>query len=159
MLKKIILFGLLMTLGASLALAQAKTTSVKTTGITKSVTLSKTKQCVILTGSVQPKNFDTYIFQAAKGQTIIASPFYYGKETNRPKDDEQGLSGFVIVMPDGEKFEDPQDDQFQVEKTGKFKILVRPAYKRTTGKYALKISVTDNLPDTLDDPNKPPKCP
>lgn len=127
-------------------------------GITKSVTLSKTKQCVILTGSVQPKKFDTYIFQAAKGQIIIADPFFYGKETNRPKDDEQGLSGFVIVMPDGEKVEDPQDVQFNVEKGGEYKVLVRPAYKRTTGKYALKISVTDESPDTADELNKPPKC-
>jgi hypothetical protein len=134
-------------------------TGDKTTGITKRVTLSKTKPCVILTGSVQPKNFDTYIFNAAKDQTIIAEPYFYGKETNRPKDDEQGLSGFVIVMPDGEKFEDPQDVQFSVENTGEYKVLVRPVYKRTTAKYALKISVTDKLPDTLDDLNKPPKCP
>ena len=158
MLKKIILFGLLMTVGATLAFAQAKSTLNKTTGITKRITLSKTKPCVILTGSVQPKNFDTYIFRAVKGQTIIASPFYYGDETDRPEDDVQGLSGFVIVLPNGRKVEDPQDDQFQAEKTGEYKILVRPAYTRTTTKYALKISVTNKLPG-LSDPNEPPKCP
>jgi hypothetical protein len=166
------IFSLVFLAQADICLAQAsggktgKTTGptsgagqVKTTGITKRVTLSKTNQCVILTGSVQSKNFDTYIFSATKGQTVIADPYFYGKETNRPKDDEEGLSGFVIVMPGGEKFEDPQDVQFNVEKTGQYKVLVRPAYKRTTGRYALKLSVTDKLPATIDDPSKPPKCP
>ena len=140
-----------MTLGATLALSQAKGT--------KSVTLSKTKPCMVLTGSVQPKNFDTYIFRASKGQTIVANPYFYGKETNRPKNDEQGLSGFVIVQPNGEKFEDPQDVQFNAEQTGRYKVLVRPAYRRTTGRYALKISVTDGLPTGVDDTNKAPTCP
>ena len=127
-------------------------------GITKNVTLTKTTPCVVLTGAVQPKNFDTYIFHAAKGQTVVADTYYYGKETNRPKNDEEGVSGFVIVMPDGKKVEDPQDDQFTAEKTGVYKILVRPAYRRTTGKYAIKLSVTDALPPLSDDLGKPPKC-
>ena len=155
--KCLFLIALLLTV-ASIGSAQSKSGATSVNRIIKRVALSKTKPCVILEGSVQPKNFDTYIFNARKGQTIIASPYYYGEETDRPADDEQGLSGFVIVLPNGEKSEDPQDDMFQAEKSGEYKILVRPAYKRTTGKYALKISITDKAPATSDDLNAPPKC-
>jgi len=155
---KCLLLTALLLAVASIGSAQSKSGATPVKGITKRVALSKTKPCVVLEGSVQPKKFDTYIFKARKGQTVIAGPYYYGEETDRPTDDEQGLSGFVIVMPNGEKSEDPQDDQFQADKSGEYKILVRPAYKRTTGKYALKISVTDKAPDTSDDLNAPPKC-
>jgi len=128
-------------------------------GITKRVTLIKTKPCVILTGAVQPKNFDTYIFRAAKNQTIVAAPFYYGRETNRLADDEQGSSGFDFVSPDGKSISDPQDVIFTATRTGNYKILVRPAYRRTSAKYVLKLSVTDKKPKTFDDLNKPPTCP
>ena len=156
---KCLLLTALLLAVTTIGFAQAKKPAPKPVNeITKRVALSKTKPCVVLEGSVQPKNFDTYIFKARKGQTVIASPYYYGEETDRPADDEQGLSGFVIVMPNGEKSEDPQDDQFQAEKSGEYKILVRPAYTRTTGKYRLKISVTDKAPETFDDLNAPPKC-
>jgi hypothetical protein len=150
MLKKTLILCMVMTIGASAALSQGKET--------KSVTLSKMKPCMVLTGSVQPKHFDTYVFRARKGQTIVANPYFYGKETHRPKDDAQGLSGFVIIQPNGQKFEDPQDIQFAAEQTGRYKVLVRPAYKRATGKYALKISVTDRPPADIDDTNKAPTC-
>ena len=155
--KCLFLTALLLTV-TSIGSAQSKSGATPVKGITKRVALSITKPCVVLEGSVQPKNFDTYILKVRKGQTVIASPYYYGEETDRPADDEQGLSGFVIVMPNGEKSEDPQDDQFQAEKSGEYKILVRPAYTRTNAKYRLKISVTDKAPETFDDLNAPPKC-
>ncbi len=127
-------------------------------GITKRVTLTKTKPCVILTGAVQPKNFDTYIFRAAKNQTIIAAPFYYGRETDRPEDDAQGSSGFDFISPDGKSIVDPQDVVFTATRTGNYKILVRPAYRRTNAKYVLKLSVTNKIPKTFDDFDKPPTC-
>ncbi len=127
-------------------------------GITKRVALTNAKPCVILTGAVQPKNFDTYIFRARKGQTIAAAPFYYGRETNRPSDDEQGSSGFDFVPPGGKSMVDPQDVIFTAMRTGDYKILIRPAYRRTTGKYALKLSVTNKTPKTFDDLDKPPTC-
>ncbi len=128
-------------------------------GITKRVALTNAKPCVILTGAVQPKNFDTYIFRARKGQTIVAAPFYYGRETNRPDDDEQGSSGFDFISPNGDSIVDPQDVIFEAARTGKYKILIRPAYRRTTGKYVLKLSVTNKTPKISDDLDKPPTCP
>jgi hypothetical protein len=128
-------------------------------GITRRVALTKAKPCVILTGAVQPKNFDTYIFHAAKNQIIVAAPFYYGRETNRPATDEQGSSGFVIVLPDGESIADPQDVVFTAERTGDYKVLVRPTYRRTNAKYVLKLSVTGKMPETFDDFDNPPTCP
>lgn len=125
--------------------------------ITKRVALSKAVPCVILTGAVQPKNFDTYVFRAAKNRIIVAHPFYYGRETNRRADDE-GVSGFVFVSPDGKAMPDPQDVMFKATRAGEYKILVRPAYRRTTGKYVLKISVTDKLPALYDDFPNPPAC-
>jgi hypothetical protein len=117
------------------------------TGITKRVTLTKTKPCLILTGAVQSKNFDTYIFQARKGQTIIADPFYYGRETNRPKSDEEGSSGFEFIPPKGERMVDPQDIVFEAEQTGEYKIRVKPTYRRTSAKYVLKLIVKDKISD------------
>lgn len=156
--KCLFLTALLLTVtSVSFAQSKSKSGAALVNGFTKRVALSKTKPCVVLNGSVQPKNFDTYIFSARTGQTVVASPFYYGEETDRPADDEQGLSGFVIVLPNGEQSEDPQDDQFTAEQTGEYKILVRPAYTRTDGKYALKISVTNKAPK-LSDPNEMPKC-
>ena len=133
--------------------------AAQTKGITKRVTLTKTKPCVLLIGAVQPKNFDTYVFRARKNQTIIAEPFYYGRQTNRPADDEQGSSGFEFIPPGGESVADPQDVVFYAEKTGVYKILVRPTYRRTKAKYVLKISVTDKMPTDSGDLNKPPTCP
>ena len=155
--KKKMIFAVVLTMFSAAFALDRPAAAQTNTGITKSVTLTKAKPCVILTGLVQPKNFDTYTFHAAKGQTVITDPYYFGKEVGRKKDDE-GISGFVIVKPDGEKWEDPQDVQFMVEKTGEYKVLVRPAYKHTTGKYSLKISVTDTIPSTIDDPRKPPTC-
>ena len=141
--------------GANWQIATAQNKS----GITKRVTLTKAKPCVILTGAVQPKNFDTYIFRASKNQTIVAEPFYYGRETNRSDDDEQGTSGFEFVSPDGESIADPQDVVFTTTRTGDYKILVRPAYRRTKAKYILKLSVTDKIPKISDDFDRPPTCP
>lgn len=148
---KCLLMTALLLAVVSMGSAQSKS------GITKRVALTKAKPCVVLQGSVQPKKFDTYIFSAKKGQMVVAGPFYYGDETDRPADDEQGVSGFVIVMPNGERSEDPQDDQFKAEQTGTYKLLVRPAYTRTVGKYAVKLSVTSKEPK-LSDPNEAPKC-
>lgn len=153
MLKKLFVLNLLIFGGSIFALAQTGG------GVTKHVTLTKLKPCVLLTGAVQPKNFDTYIFSAKKGQIIIAEPHFYGKETNRPKDDEEGVSGFVFVDPAGQQTEDPQDVIFRAEKTGEHKILVRPAYRHTgAGKYLLKISVTDKEPKNAFAMTKVPKC-
>jgi hypothetical protein len=127
-------------------------------GITKRVALSKTVPCVILKGAVQPKNFDTYVFRALKNQTIVAYPFYFGRETNRPADRE-GISGFVFVAPGGKRSEDPQDVFFKATRTGDYKILVRPAYRRTSAKYVLKISVTDETPTFTSDYPNAPTCP
>ncbi|MEP6903866.1 MAG: hypothetical protein ABJA66_19240 [Actinomycetota bacterium] len=127
--------------------------------ITRRVALTNAKPCMILTGAAQPKNFDTYIFRARKGQTIVAAPFYYGRETNRPDDDEQGSSGFDFVSPDGKSIVDPQDVIFEAVRTGEYKILIRPAYRRTTGKYVLKLSVTNKQPKISDNLDKPPTCP
>lgn len=146
---------LLLVCGANWQPATAQTKR----GIVRRVTLTKTKPCVILTGAVQPKNFDTYIFRAAKNQIIIAEPFYYGSEIDRPEDDEQGSSGFDFIAPNGEMSVDPQDVIFTAERTGEYKISVRPAYRRNDPKYVLKISVTDKMPKTSDAFGKPPICP
>lgn len=150
---KSILAILFLVIGGAFGIASAQSS-----GITKRVTLTNAKPCMILTGAVQTKNFDTYIFRALKGQTIIAAPFYYGSETNRPATDEQGTSGFDFIAPGGKSISDPQDVIFEATLTGDYKILIRPAYQRTNAKYVLKLSVTNKQPETFDDLDKPPTC-
>src|SRR5260370_18184967 len=48
---------------------------------------------------------DTYIFHALKGQTISGDVVWQGKRVGRA--DDQGLSGFIFIEPDGTSHKDP----------------------------------------------------
>jgi len=63
---------------------------------------------------------DTYIFRARKGQTISGDVVWQGKRVGRA--DDQGLSGFIFVEPDGTSYKDPQDFYFVAKTTGRLSV-------------------------------------
>ncbi len=68
--KCLFLTALLLTV-TSTGSAQSKSGATPVKGIIKLVALSKTKPCVVLEGSVQPKNFDTYILKCGKDKPLL----------------------------------------------------------------------------------------
>ena len=82
---------------------------------------------------------DTYIFRARKGQTISGDVVWQGKRVGRA--DDQGLSGFIFVEPDGTSYKDPQDFYFVAKTTGDYRVVVRAPYRMTNYKYRFELSI------------------
>jgi hypothetical protein len=82
---------------------------------------------------------DTYIFHADKGQTISGELVWQGKRAGRA--DDQGLSGFIFIEPDGTSHKDPQDFYFVAKTTGDYRVVVRASYRMTNYRYRFELSV------------------
>jgi|SRR6478672_8286115 len=90
-------------------------------------------------GSVVLGKKDTYTFRARKGQKIFIDLTWQGERVG--SEDEQGLSGFTFVQPNGQSFEDPQDNQFIGSSTGTYRVIVAQPYRLTSPKYTLKLTI------------------
>ena len=82
---------------------------------------------------------DTYIFHADKGQTISGDVVWQGDRFGNP--DDQGLSGFIFIEPDGTSHEDPQDFFFPAKATGDYRVVVRAPYRMTNYRYKFELSI------------------
>lgn len=91
-------------------------------GITRRVQFAPGASSFVINGSVTLGNQDTYIFRANKGQEIIADITWKGERVDRS--DDQGLSGFTFITPDGQSYEHPQNDTFEATVTGDYKIII-----------------------------------
>jgi hypothetical protein len=90
-------------------------------------------------GSVLLGKKDIYTFRARKGQTIIVDLDWQGERVG--SENEEGLSGFTFVQPNGQSFEDPQDNQFIGSATGTYRVIVAQPYRLTSPKYTLKLTI------------------
>jgi len=82
---------------------------------------------------------DTYIFHVVKGQTISGDVVWKGKRLGRT--DDQGLSGFIFVEPDGTSYKDPQDFYYVAKATGDYRVVVRAPYRMTNYQYGFELSI------------------
>lgn len=98
------------------------------------------KSSTVIKGSVPLGKKVTYIFHARKGQTIIALVTWNGSRVDG-KNNEQGLSGFTFVKPDGQSYSDPQDDQFSATLTGDYKVIIAQPYKLSNPNYTFELSI------------------
>ncbi|MDF5730035.1 MAG: hypothetical protein PUP92_18980 [Rhizonema sp. PD38] len=98
------------------------------------------KSSTVIKGSVQLGKKETYIFHARKGQTIIALVTWNGSRVDG-KNNEQGLSGYIFVKPDGQSYSDPQNDQFSATLTGDYKVIIAQPYKLSSPKYTFELSI------------------
>lgn len=94
----------------------------------------------VIKSSVRLGKKDTYVFHARKGQTIIAYVTWNGDRADG-KNNEQGLSGFTFVKPNGESIVDPQDDQFTATSTGDYQVIIAQPYQLTSPRYTFKLTI------------------
>lgn len=108
-------------------------------GITRRVQLSPGSSSAVINGSVQLGRKDTYIFRADKGQQIIVDVTWNGERVGGSED--QGLSGFTFIAPDGESYENPQNDTFEATSTGEYKVVIAQPYKLSNPRYTFKLTI------------------
>jgi hypothetical protein len=104
------------------------------------IKFSPGSKSTVIKSSVSLGKKDTYIFHARKGQTIIALVTWNGDRADG-KNNEEGLSGFTFVKPNGESFVDPQDDRFTATSTGDYKVIVAQPYQLTSPKYTFELTI------------------
>lgn len=129
-----LVFTLSMLVSASHATTQQQGEKIQRVQFTPGETSTK------ISGEAPLGRKDTYIFQARKGQTISGDVVWQGERTGRA--DDQGLSGFIFVEPDGTAHKDPQDFYFEARATGDYKVVVRAPYRMTNYKYRFELSIT-----------------
>jgi hypothetical protein len=95
---------------------------------------------------------DTYIFHVVKGQTISGDVVWQGKRVGRA--DDQGLSGFIFIEPDGTSYKDPQDFYFVAKATGDYRVVVRAPYRMTNYKYRFELSIAKGNDQTESEDTK-----
>lgn len=108
-------------------------------GVTRHVQFARGSTSTTINGSVVLGNKDTYIFRARQGQTIIADVTWLGTRVDNVED--QGLSGFTFIAPNGQSYEDPQDGTFSATATGDYKVVVAQPYRMTSPRYTFKLSI------------------
>ncbi|MCL1468155.1 hypothetical protein [Argonema galeatum] len=108
-------------------------------GVTRRVQFPRGSTSTTINGSVVLGNKDTYIFRARQGQTIITDVTWVGTRVDNVED--QGLSGFTFIAPNGESYEDPQDIYFNAKSTGDYKVVVRQPYRMSSPRYRFKLTI------------------
>lgn len=133
----------LLYLGISLAVFGAtslqKVNAQQRRGITRRVQFAPGASSFVINGSVTLGNQDTYIFRANKGQEIIVDVTWKGERVDRTED--QGLSGFTFITPDGQSYEHPQNDTFAATATGDYKVVIAQAYRLSNPRYTFKLTI------------------
>ena len=133
----------LLYLGISLtafaASSLVKVAAQSATGVTQRVQFEKGRFSTIIKGSVDLGNKDTYIFRARQGQEILMDVVWEG--TPIDQNEEQGLSGFSFVQPDGKIFEDPQDGYFNAGSTGDYRVIIAQPYRLSSPGYTFKLTI------------------
>jgi hypothetical protein len=133
----------LLYLGISLAIFGAsslqKVNAQQRRGVTRRVQFAPGASSSIINGSVTLGNQDTYIFRTNKGQEIIVDITWKGERVERTED--QGLSGFTFITPDGQSYEDPQNDTFAATATGDYKVVIAQPYRLSNPRYTFKLTI------------------
>ena len=106
-------------------------------GVAKRVQFAKGRTSTTIKGSVRAGKRDTYTFRAKENQAINVDVKWLGA---REGNDEQ-LSGFIFVHPDGTEEEDPQDSYFVAGSTGDYKVIIRTKSRRSATAYVFKLTV------------------
>ena len=124
--------------------ALASTTSLlpviaQSNGITRRVQFARGRSSTTINGSVPFGKRDTYIFRANRGQKITAFVTWQGEPVDNTE--EQGLSGFNFIAPNGQAFEDPQDIYFDATSTGDYKVVVRQPYRISSPRYKFELTI------------------
>lgn len=113
--------------------------AAQTNGITRRVQLPRGRSSTVINGSVPFGKKDTYIFRATRGKKIITDVTWVGERVESVED--QGLSGFIFIAPNGQAFEDPQDIYFDATSTGDYKLVVRQPYRMTNPRYRFELTI------------------
>ncbi|HAX76245.1 MAG TPA: hypothetical protein DCY88_10500 [Cyanobacteria bacterium UBA11372] len=135
--RSLLYFGISLTICA--ACSFVKVSAQSATGVTQRVQFEKGRFSTIVKGAVEPGNKDTYIFRARQGQEIIMDVVWEGTPVDQ--NEEQGLSGFSFVQPDGKIFEDPQDGYFNALSTGDYRVIIAQPYRLSSPGYTFKLTI------------------
>jgi hypothetical protein len=135
--RSLLYFGISLTVFA--ATSGVKVAAQSATGVTQRVQFEKGRFSTIIKGAVEPGNKDTYIFRARRGQEILMDVVWDGTPVD--PNEEQGLSGFSFVQPDGKIFEDPQDGYFDAVATGDYRVIIAQPYRLSSPGYTLKLTI------------------
>ncbi|OKH30423.1 hypothetical protein NIES2119_31015 [[Phormidium ambiguum] IAM M-71] len=133
----------LLYIGISLAVFGAsslqKANAQQRRGITRRVQFAPGASSSVINGAVTLGNQDTYIFRANEGQEITADITWQGERVDRS--DDQGLSGFTFITPDGQSYEHPQNNVFAATVTGDYKVVIAQPYRLTNPRYTFKLTI------------------
>lgn len=109
------------------------------TAVSRQIQFRRGTSSTTLKGSVVLGKRDVYTFRARKGQTIILDLDWQGERVG--SENEEGLSGFTFVQPNGESMEHPQNNYFLASSTGTFRIIVAQPYRLTSPRYTLRLEI------------------
>ncbi len=110
--------------------------SVVTSGQTKRVQFAKNSKKVVFNDSAPRGEKDVYTISLRKNQAIDVYVRWAGEDLTIPPN-EQGISGFTIVYPNGKQLVDPQDTYIRAERAGEYKIIVSTPNRRTSYRYKI----------------------
>lgn len=109
-------------------------------GVNRRVQFAPGASSSVINGSVTLGNQDTYIFRANKGQQIITDITWKGERADG-SNEEQGLSGFTFITPDGKSYDQPQDSTFEATVTGDYKVIIAQPYRLSNPRYTFRLSI------------------
>ncbi|MFB2968169.1 hypothetical protein ACE1CD_04300 [Aerosakkonema sp. BLCC-F183] len=135
--RSLLYFGIGLAIFSASSLISVAAQSVR--GVTRRVQFPRGTSSTTINGSVILGNKDTYIFRARQGQTIIADVTWRGTRVDNVED--QGLSGFTFILPNGESYEDPQNDTFIATVTGDYQVVIRQPYLMSSPRYTFKLTI------------------
>lgn len=97
------------------------------------------KAAVTYFNTAKPGEEDIYVINLKKGQSCEVDVEWQGEDG---ADEGQGLSGFTLIYPNGEKLVDAQDghiqaNHIQANTTGGYKIIVSPKTSKTNYRYRI----------------------
>ncbi len=110
------------------------------TGVNRRVQFARGRSSTTIKGAVPLGKKDIYTFRARKGQTIITEVTWEGDRVDGDPQ-EEGLSGFTFVWPNGEMMEHPQDGYFKATSTGDYRVVVAQPYKLSSSRYTFKLTI------------------
>ena len=113
--------------------------AAQTSGITRRIQFARGRSSITINGSVPLGKKDTYIFRASRGQEITTDVTWLGERVDNVQD--QGLSGFIFITPNGQAFEDPQDIYFEAKSTGDYQVIVRQPYRMSSPRYRFVLTI------------------
>ena len=110
------------------------------TGVNRRVQFARGRSSTTIKGAIPLGKKDIYTFRARKGQTIITEVTWEGDRVDGDPQ-EEGLSGFTFVWPNGEMMEHPQDGYFKATSTGDYRVVVAQPYKLSSSRYTFKLTI------------------